>query len=211
MARITVFGATGGTGKQLVEQALAAGYEVVAYARDPSKLDISHEHLTVVQGELSDQASIENAIRGADAVLSTLGPHGRSRDKPITQGIQNIIATMKKRGVRRLIIISTLSAKDPSDKPDLRTKAMVSLVRITMRGAYEDIVSVAEIVRASGLDWTIVRLALLNNRPKTGRVKVGYVGRREAGTKVSRADVADFMLKQIDDRRYLRQAPAISN
>lgn len=100
--KITVFGATGGTGKQLVEQALAAGYEVVAYARNPSKLNISHEHLTVVQGELSDQALIENAIKGSDAVLSTLGPRGGSKNKPITQGMQNIIATMKKQGVRRL-------------------------------------------------------------------------------------------------------------
>lgn len=211
MARITVFGATGGTGKQLVKQALAAGYEVVAYVRDPSKLDMNHERLTVVSGELSDQASIENAIRGADAVLSTLGPHGRSRDKPITRGMQNISATMKKQNVRRLIITSTLSAKDPNDKPDLRTRAMINLVKITMNAAYEDIVSVAEMVRTSNLDWTIVRLALLNNKPKTGKVKAGYLGRGEVGTRISRADIADFMLKQIDDTKYLRQAPAISN
>ncbi len=143
MTRITVFGATGGTGKQLVEQALAAGYEVVAYARNPSKLNITNEHLTVVQGELSDQALIGNAIRGTDVVLSTLGPRGGSKNKPITQGMQNIIAAMKKQGVRRLIITSTLSAKDPNDKPTFRTKAMVNLVKTTMHGAYEDIVSVA--------------------------------------------------------------------
>lgn len=194
-----------------MKQALAAGYEVVAYARDPSKLNISHERLTVVQGELSDQALIENAIQGADAALSALGPRGRSANKPITQGMRNIISTMKRRGVRRLIITSTLSAKDSNDKPDLRTRAMVNLVKITMHASYEDIVSVAELVRASDLDWTIVRLALLNNKPMTGRLKTGYVGRREVGTRISRADTADFMLKQIDDTRYLRQAPAISN
>ena len=204
MKKITVFGATGGTGKQLVKQALAAGYEVVAYARNPSKLNISHEHLTVVQGELSDQALIESAIKGTDAVLSTLGPHGRSKNKPITQGMQNIIAIMKKHGVRRLIITSTLSAKDPNDKPDLRTKGMVNLVKITMHGAYEDIVSVAETVRASDLDWTIVRLALLNNKPKTGKVKTSYIGRGEVGTRISRADIADFMLKQVEHMEYLR-------
>lgn len=129
----------------------------------------------------------------------------------MTQGMQNIIAAMKKHGVRRLIITSTLSAKDPNDKPDLRTKAMVNLVKIVMHAAYEDIVSVAEMVRASDLDWTIVRLALLNNKPRTGRVRTGYVGRGEVGTRISRADIADFMLKQVDDTRYLRQAPAISN
>jgi putative NADH-flavin reductase len=211
LKKITVFGATGKTGKQVVEQALAAGYEVVAYARNPSKLNVSHEHLTVIQGELSDVALIETALKDADAVLSALGPRGDSKNKPLTQGMQNIIAAMKKQGVRRLIITSTLSAKDAKDKPDLRTKAMVNLVKITMHAAYEDIVSVAETVRASDLDWTIVRLALLNNKPKSGKVKVGYVGTGEVGTQISRADIADFMLKHIGDTKYLREAPAISN
>ncbi|MGD0644195.1 MAG: SDR family oxidoreductase [Candidatus Bathyarchaeia archaeon] len=211
MIKITVFGATGGTGKQLVEQALAAGYEVIAYARDPSKLNITHERLTVVQGELTDQTLIENAIQGTEAVLSTLDPRGGSKNKPITQGIQNIIAAMKKQGVRRLIVTSTLSAKDPNDKPTLRTKAMVSLVKTTMRGAYEDIVSAAETVRSSNLDWTIVRLTMLNNDSKSGTVKVGYVGDGKVGTWISRADIADFMLKQVGQMKYVQQAPAISN
>jgi putative NADH-flavin reductase len=211
LIKITIFGATGGTGKQLVEQALEAEYEVVAYARNPSKLNITHEHLTVVQGELSDQALIENAIKGTDAVLSTLGPRGGSKNKPITQGMQNIIAAMKKQRVRRLIITSTLSAKDSNDKPNLRTKAMVNLVKTTMHGAYEDIVSAAETVRNSDLDWTIVRLTMLNNDPKSGTVKAGYVGDGKVGTWISRADIADFMLKQVENTEYLHQAPAISN
>ena len=209
--KIAVFGASGGTGKRLVEQALAAGYEVVAYVRNPSKLNISNEHLTVIQGELSDAALIETAVKGTDAVLSALGPRGGSKNKPLTQGMQNIIAAMKNQGVRRLIMTSTLSAKDSKDKPDFRTKAMVNIVKTTMHAAYEDIVSVAETVRASDLDWTIVRLAILNNKPKSGKVKVGYVGTGEVGTQISRADIADFMLKQIEDTKYLREAPAISN
>ena len=209
--KIAVFGASGGTGKRLVEQALAAGYEVVAYVRNPSKLNMSNEHLTVIQGELSDAALIETAVKGTDAVLSALGPRGGSKNKPLTQGMQNIIAAMKNQGVRRLIMTSTLSAKDSKDKPDFRTKAMVNIVKTTMHAAYEDIVSVAETVRASDLDWTIVRLAILNNKPKSGKVKAGYVGTGEVGTQISRADIADFMLKQIEDTKYLREAPAISN
>jgi len=209
--KIAVFGPSGGTGKQIVEQALASGYDVVAYARNPSKLNISYEHLTVIQGELSDAALIETAVKGVDAVLSALGPRGSSKDKPLTQGIQNIIAAMKNQGVHRLIMTSTLSAKDAKDKPDFRTRAMVNLVKTTMHAAYEDIVSVAETVRASDLDWTIVRLAILNNKPKSGKVKVGYVGSGEVGTQIRRADIADFMLKQIENTKYLRQAPAISN
>jgi putative NADH-flavin reductase len=209
--RITIFGATGGTGKQLVEQALEAGNDVVAYVRNPSKLDMNHKHLTIVQGELTDQALIERAVRGANAVISVLGPRGGSKSKPLTEGMQNIIAAMKKQGVRRLIISSTLSAKDPNDLPEFRARALVNLVKLTMHAAYEEIISVAETVRASDLDWTIVRLTMLNDKPKSGKVRVGYVGKGEVRTWISRADVADFMLKQVEDTKYLRQAPAISN
>jgi len=209
--RIVVFGATGGTGKQLVEQALATGYEVVVYARNRSKLNVSHEHLTVIQGELSDAALIETAVKDAGAVLSALGPRGGSKNKPLTQGMQNIIAAMKKHGISRLIVTSTLSAKDSKDKPDFKTKALVNLVKTTMHAAYEDIVDSAETVRTSDLEWTIVRLAAPNNKPKSGKVKVGYVGTGEVGMSISRADIADFMLKQIENTKYLREAPVISN
>lgn len=206
-----IFGATGDTGKLLVEQALAAGYEVVAYVRNPAKLTVTDNHLTVIQGELSDATSIETAVKGADAVLSTLGPRGGSKNKPLTAGMQNIIAAMKNQGVRRFIITSTLSAKDPKDKLTFRTRSMVNLVKTTMHDAYEDIVNVAETVRSSGLDWTIVRLTLLNNKPISGKVKAGYVDKGEIGTQTSRADIADFMLKQIIDTKYLQEAPAISS
>jgi putative NADH-flavin reductase len=211
LKRITVFGATGGTGKHLVEQALTSGNEVVAYVRDPSKLGIVHEHLSIVQGELSDAALIERAVSGADAVISVLGPRGGSKNKPLTEGMQNIIAAMKKQGVRRLIITSTLSAKDPNDMPEFKARVLVGLVKLTMNATYEEIVSVAEAVRASDLDWTIVRLTMLNNKPKSGKVRAGYLGRGEVGTWISRADIADFMLSQIEDVKYMRQAPAISN
>ena len=104
-----------------------------------------------------------------------------------------------------------MSAKDPNDLPDFKTKTLVNLVKLTMHDAYKDIVSAAETVRNSELDWTIVRLTMLNNNPKSGKVKAGYVGKGEVGTWISRADVADFMLKQVEDTEYLRQAPAISN
>ena len=209
--RIAVFGATGDTGIRLVEQALAAGDYVVAYVRNPSKLNISHEHLKVIQGELTDEPLIESAVSGADAVISAQGPRGDSKNKPITSGMHSIIAAMKKQGIRRLIITSTLSAKDPNDPLNFRTKALVNLVEVTMHDAYEEIVSVAETVRDSDLDWTIVRLTMLNNNPKSGKVKAGYVGKGEVGTWISRTDLADFLLRQVQDTKYLRQAPAISN
>jgi putative NADH-flavin reductase len=209
--KILIFGATGGTGRLLVDQALAEGNQVVAYVRNPAKLNTKHERLTIIQGELADREKIENAMNGADAVLSVLGPKGSSKDQPLTLGMQNIIKAMKKQGVRRLIVTSTLSAQDPYDLPEFKAKALVAIIRTMLRSAYNDIVSVANTVRTSDLDWTIVRLTLLSNKPKSGRVRSGYLGRKELGTWISRTDLADFLLKQIQDTKYLRQAPAISN
>lgn len=98
--RLTIFGATGDTGKHLTEQVLAAGNQVVAFVRNPSKLHIRHEGLTIMQGDLADQAAIEQAVNGSDAVISLLGHRGGSKKKPITEGTRNILSAMKKHGVR---------------------------------------------------------------------------------------------------------------
>jgi len=209
--RLVIFGVTGGTGKQLIKEAITAGYHVVAYARNPSKIDIESERLAVVKGDLADEEAIENAINGADVVISLLGPRGDSNNKPLTNGMQNIVKAMKTRGVRRLVASSTLSLKDPEDKPNFTVSLLVVIVKTTMRAAYEDIIGAAEVVRGSDLDWTIVRVATLNDKSKTSLVKVGYVGSGQVGLSISRADFADFMLKQVADRVYLKKAPAISN
>jgi hypothetical protein len=150
-------------------------------------------------------------VAGANAVISVLGPRRGSKGKPITAGTQNVIAAMKKQGVHRLIVATTASAKDPKDKPEFRFRVMIGIVKLFIHAAYEDIIGTAEAVRNSDLDWTIVRLSLLNNGPLTGKVKTGYMGRGEVGTGISRADIADFILRQVNDTRFLRQAPLISN
>ena len=209
--KIAVFGSSGNVGKLLVGQALAEGYDVVAYARNPSKLTIRHDHLTIIQGELSDQAMIEHAITGVDAVISVMGPSGKSEGTPITQGMRHIIAAMNKHGVRRLIALSTASSKDPNDKLGIKIKTMIAVIKTTSPDAYADIVGWSEVIRASNLDWTLARVLLLNDKPKIGNVRTGYPGRNELGTQISRADLADFMLKQVADTKYIRQAPVVTN
>lgn len=211
--KLTIFGATGATGKQLIERALAAGNDVVAFARDPSKIGPGHERLTIIQGELSDTAAIERAVRGTDAVISVLGPRPREdiKSKPLARGMINIIAAMRKNNVRRLIISSTPSAADPNDLPDFRIKILITIVKSTMRPSYEEIVDVARIVRESDTDWTIVRVSMLNNNSESGRIRAGYLGRKQVGTNISRADLAAFLLDQARDTSWLRHAPAISN
>lgn len=211
--KLTIFGATGETGRQLIEQALASGNQVVAYARNPLKIGISHERLATVQGELSDTLAIGRAVNGADAVISVLGPRpGEDRNsRSLSQGLRNILAAMQETGVRRLIISSTPSASDPNDLPDLKSKVLVGLIKSIMRPTYEEIVSVARLVRASDTDWTIVRVSMLNNNPGMGKIRAGYLGKKQVGTNLSRADLATFLLEQVQDPTWLRQAPAISN
>ena len=209
--RIAVFGATGQAGQLLVKKALADGYEVVAYVRNPSKLEQTGERLTVIQGELNDQASVEKAITGAHAVVSVLGPHGRSRAKPLTIGMKNIIAAMKNQGIHRLIITSTVSVKDSNDRPDFRFRLLVSIVKLLIRPAYEEILSVADVVRNSDLDWTLVRLSLLRNGHATGKIKVGYLGGGNVRIGITREDMVAFMLRQVEDTMYVRRSPASSN
>jgi putative NADH-flavin reductase len=206
--KLAIFGATG---KEVVAQALEAGDEVVAYVRNPSKLGITNERLTIVQGELYDKAQIERAISGVDAVVSTLGPRGGSKDRPLTQGMQNIVAAMDNLAVRRIIITSTLSVKDGNDKPEVRATALVFLVKLAMRPAYEEIVSVADTLRASDLDWTILRMTMLDNKAKSGKVRAGHLGRGEVASFIARADIAGFILRCLREGKYVRQAPAISN
>ena len=209
--RIAVFGATGPSGQLLVKRALVEGYYVTAYVRNPSKLEQRSDHLTVVKGELTDQASMEKAIAGAGAVVSLLGPHGRARTKPITEGMKNIVAAMNNQGVRRLVIVSTVSVTDPNDLPDLKFRLLVFIVKLLLRPAREEILSVAEVVRNSSLEWTLVRLSLLRNRPASGRIKEGYLGRGQVKIGISREDMVAFLPRQVEDTKYIRQSPTISN
>lgn len=208
--KLTILGATGRTGTLIMEQALAAGHEVVVLVRDPARLTAKHERLTVVSGRLSDPQTVERVVAGAEAVISVLGPRARTKGKPITQGIQNVLASMKKHSVRRIILSSTPSAVDPADVPDLRFKIAIGVIRLIARSAYEDIVGAARAVRESDRDWTIVRVSMLSDSPKTGVVKVGYAN-KEMGMRITRADLAEFMLRQAQDKKYFGQAPAISN
>jgi len=208
--KLAIFGATGGTGKLLVEQALAAGHEIIVLVRDPAKLTARHERLTITSGDVTDPGAVERVVVGVEAVISVLGSRPNTKGKPITRGTQNILDAMKKHGVRRIVLSSTPSAADPNDLPDFRFRLAVGLVRLIARSAQEDIINTAQVVRASDLDWTIVRVSLLSDTSKTGRVKTGYVS-KDMGMGITRADLAEFMLKQIQDSKYLRQALAISN
>jgi hypothetical protein len=133
------------------------------------------------------------------------------KGNPLSTGTKNILSVMKKHGVRRLIAVSTASASDPNDQFDFKFKLLVTMIKLGMRGAYDEIIRMAEAIRSSELDWTLVRLPFLNDKPRTGKVRVGYYGHGIIRTGLSRADLADFLLQQLHDSTYIRKAPAISN
>lgn len=208
--RISVFGGTGPTGLLLVEQALAAGHQVVAFARTPDKLP-EHERLTVIGGQLADADAIGAAIEGSDAVLSVLGPGRNSGDvPPLVVGNRNIVTAMRAHGVSRLVALATPSARDDADTHDWKVALMVALVKHVQPVAYGAIVDVGEIVRTSGLDWTLVRVPLLTNRPGTEAINARRVGQK-GGLRLSRANAAAFLLHQATDTAYMHQAPFISD
>lgn len=208
--QLTVFGGTGPTGLLFVEQALAHGHDVVAFARTPSKLP-QHPRLSVVHGTLDDAARISDAIAGSEAVLSLLGPGTNAADAlPLTNGCRNIVAAMHKHGVRRLVAVGTPSISDDTDGKDWKVGLLVKLIKRFQPTAYEVIVTIGRIVRESGLDWTIVRLPLLTNGPRTARINAHRVGQR-GGLRLSRANAAAFLLEQVTSMTYLHQMPYITD
>lgn len=207
--RVAVFGATGRTGRLVVERALEAGYEVVAFARDPSRLGVEHERLSVVKGDVLDGERVEAAVAEADAVLAALGHVKGSPEDVQTEGARRIVEAMRRRGVRRLVSLTGAGVRAEEDRPKLADRAIVALLARLQPAVLEDGRRHVEVIRESGLDWTVVRAPRLTDGPRTGQYRTGYVG-RESGTKVSRADVAEFMVAQVGDEAWIRCMPVVS-
>ena len=208
--KIAIFGATGRTGQHLVQQALSEDYQVAVLARSPAKLGIQNDLLTVVQGDIKDASAVEQTIRGVDAVISVLGPINNEPTFEISQGMSRILEAMKKQDVDRLIISAGAGVGDPNDSPKLFNHVMNLLLKLMAKNVLADMSKVVNLVRSSDRDWTVVRLPMLTDDPKTDRIKVGYVG-KGVGARIARADVAAFMLAQLKDRTCSRKSPAISN
>lgn len=210
--KVAVFGATGRAGRHVVRQALDAGHEVVAFARTPANLGITHERLRVVQADIQDAAKVGEAVAGADAVISVLGPTHNRPEMTVSKGIEHILAAMQAHGVRRLIASAGAGVGDPNDRPTLMHRLITLALRLSARNVVADMERAVQLIRASDRDWTIVRVPMLTDEPAKGSVRAGYVG-QGTGPRLSRADMAAFMLAQLElgASNYLRQAPTISN
>lgn len=209
---VIIFGAAGGIGKYAVKHALAKGYQVTAYLRDKRKLDISDKKLKVVEGEISDYASVLNAVKGQDAVLWCVGiPLKRKYEKMQSlEGYQILVKAMKEAGVKRLVDWGTPSVPFEKDKKSFVTVVPGVMARIALTMAKEEMVEIGKLVRASGLDWTIVRFMAPKDTAYTGNVKVGF-GDVKMSFSISREDIGAFMVEQIESEQYLYSMPIIGS
>jgi putative NADH-flavin reductase len=203
---LLIFGATGETGQELVKQALSQENTVTAFVRDATKLKIQHLNLKIVEGEVIDAETIENAMQGQDAVFSALGSKSLKKNPTLVQGVRTIVRAMEKQGVRRLIYQSSLGVGKSKKQVNFLVQYIV--IPLVLRNAIADHTDKENIIKQSSLDWVIVRPAGLTNGPHTGSYRHGES--IEFGAKVSRADVADFMLKQVTSTDYLHKTPGIS-
>lgn len=205
--KLLVFGSTGSVGRQLVRQAVEYGHAVTAFSRTPSKLGITHDNLKVVQGDVLDLSPVERAVQGQDAVLCSLG--AGSKGVVRSAGTINIVHAMERAGVRRLVCQSTLGVGDSWGNLNFLWKYI--MFRGLLRQAYADHASQEDYVRQSTLDWTIIRPGAFTDGNRTGEYRHGFPGTdKTTKLKISRADVADFMLRQLMDDTYLHKTPGLS-
>ncbi|WP_280441785.1 NAD(P)-dependent oxidoreductase [Nocardia brasiliensis] len=206
--KIAVFGATSTVGRLVVEQALAEGHQVTAFTRSAAGLTQRHERLDIVEGDVLDSNSVQRAVAGQDAVLVSLGAGRKGVIR--AEGTRAVIEAMNRTGVKRLIVQTTLGVGD--SKANLNFLWKYVMFGLLLRQAFADHVQQEAYVRASDLDWTIVRPSAFTDGPRTGGFRRGFpAGERGLTLKIARADIAGFMLEQLTDTTYLRQAPGISN
>lgn len=218
--RLVIFGATGGTGRRVLERAIAEGHEVTAFVRDPSRMGARHERLRVVAGDAFDPGRVLEAVAGNEAVISVLGARRLSNPLhpgspgdpkgPASVGSENIVAAMKEHGLRRLVCQTAWGVGESKEGAGFAGSFFMNvLVPPLLRDEYADKEAQETVIRASELEWVIVRPMLLTNGPWTNAYRAREDLKPGRRPYVSRADVADFLMRQLTDDAFVHKAPAI--
>lgn len=207
--KLLVIGATRGTGQQVMQQALAAGDAVTVVARDLARVDTRHERLTALCGDVMDPATLAPAMAGQDAVVSTIGVTSRGSTTLYSDGMRHIIQAMRSAGVKRLVVVSAAPLSiDAGDTWPSRL-LLKPLLLALFKPVYADMARMEELIRASDLDWTIIRPPRLTDKPATGRYRTAFNLSVRRGYIIGRADLASAIVKLLDDPRASRAAVGI--
>ncbi|SEH01397.1 Putative NADH-flavin reductase [Nonomuraea solani] len=211
--RITVFGATGGTGLELVRQGLDRAHQVTAVVRDAARLPADvRERLDVIEADVMDPDAITPAVKGRDAVLSALGARDRGPTTVHSAGIASIGQAMARAGVRRVLMVSAGGLEaDAGDGPFTRYVLKPLIVQRAFRNSYTDLAEAERLLRTGDLDWTIVRPGRLTNAGRTGRYRTARDLAVRGGLSTTRADLADCMLDLIDDRTSIGHVISVAS
>lgn len=208
--KIALFGATGRTGTKFLELALAAGYEVNALVRDAEKLRLTDSKLTVFEGDVLNGKDVDRTIAGTDIVVSLFGHVKGSPEWLQTDGTKHIIAAMKKNDVDKIISLSGGGLPFPEkDRPRLTDRLIRAIMKIIVPKILDDAVEHYKVLKNSDVKWMVVRAPRLTDGPRLGEYRVGWVG-VNASSKISRSDIADFILTQLEDDTYKYQMPFVS-
>jgi putative NADH-flavin reductase len=209
---IVIFGATGNTGHQLVEQALKRDMHVTAFARDPQKMQISHARLKIVQGDILDTASLDSALNpNIEAAVSALGVFTRKPSTELSVGTANIINALNKNAIRRFVVVSSLGVDDSRGQGNFAARAWQRFVIPKM---LEDKERQEQAIRDSDLDWTVFRPCRLINEPESRQDLVEWSGPPPSVRvtwRISMASLANRILDVLDDPAYTRRAVSLSD
>jgi putative NADH-flavin reductase len=203
--KVSIFGASGGTGSLLTERCLAAGYEVTALVRTPAMFRF-RDLVRVVEGSVFDAEAVRQAVEGVDVVLSALGARSLKKEDVLERGVPLIVAAMKQTGVRRIIVLGSSGALEDSLKkqPAWRRWFVQKIVYNTfLKWPVASQVAQWKTLSPSGLDWTMVMPPMLLNSPGRGKYRIDGEALPAHGMRISREDVADFMMEQIGNRKWV--------
>ncbi len=211
--KLTVFGATGGIGGQVVRQALDAGHQVTAVVRDPTRFVVSHPALEVatVPG-LTDPEMLRPALKGSDAAISGVGPR-RRKDGPVaSNATRGILRALADSGTRRFVAVSAVPVGPvPEGESWINRRILLPFISALLRDTYADLAGMEDQIRRSTTEWTVVRPPKLVNKPLTGTYRTCVGGNVPRGYAISRADVAHAMLAVLDDPATIGQPVGVAN
>ena len=205
--KVAIFGATGKTGLEVVKQALEKGHQVTAFVRDPARMPVEHDQLVLVTGDVFDPESVAQAVQGQDAVICALGSSDLKKTTIRAEGTANIVKAMKAQNVQRLLVVTAMGTGESWDTLSPVNKFFYATL---LKSSREDHEAQEAAVKESGLAWTLIRPSGLTDEPRTGVYDVGENILAKT-SRIARADVADLIIKELEQNAWIRKAVIVTN